>query len=339
MLQAKEKQLLRVTVGILLLLILSGSILMIANRGDSEPADSAAVLSEPSGTLQLLVAGTDRASGLADVLMLVSVNGETGEVCMLQIPRDTYGQYTKRSYRKLNGMIRSLGDMEAAKDFLSDAMGISIDRYLLLSPDAFRSAVDAVGGVELVLEEPMDYNDPAQGLSIHLPAGRQTLDGRAAEYFVRYRSDYVRGDLGRMDAQKQFLAALLGKVRGSMSVWSLGRLAVSLLDEVETDLSVSEIMTLAGTVFSAKSEQVLFVTAPGTDVIGENSGASYYVLSAPSMERLLGEYFGGQRGAFDPEGLFCYPSEVFRRAYRAEVAYVPISANEIEKNGIEIPRT
>ena len=338
MLRTNVKQILLISAGVLALLLLSVSILLFAEK-DGSAVDQATLLSQDQGSLRILVAGTDRASGLADVLMLVSVDRDTGEVCILQLPRDTYGQYTDRSYRKLNGICRTLGSMEKAKDFLSRSMGISIDRYVLLSPDAFRSAVDAVGGVELTLTEPMDYNDPAQGLSIHLPAGRQTLDGKAAEYFVRYRSDYVRGDLGRMDAQKQFLAALLGKVRETMSVLTLGKLAVTMLDEVETDLSVSEVMTLAGAVFSSTAEKVLFVTAPGTDVIGENSGASYYVLSKPSMEKLLQDYFDGQAGAFDPQGLFCYPSAVFQKAYGKEVPYEAISAETVAKNGIEIPRT
>ena len=45
--------------------------------------------------LTFLVGGTDRASGLTDVLMLVTLRTDTGSACVLQIPRDTYAAYTE----------------------------------------------------------------------------------------------------------------------------------------------------------------------------------------------------------------------------------------------------
>ena len=292
---------------------------------------------EEKGSFRILVGGTDRTSGLCDVLMLVSLDRDTGEVWIVQLPRDTYAGYTNGSYRKLNGAPAALGGMAEIRDFLADALGITIDRYVRLSPDALVEAVDALGGVELTLEKALNYDDPTQGLSIHLPAGQQTLDGKAAEQFVRYRSGYVRGDLGRMDAQKIFLSALMSRVRSVDSPLILGKMALSLLDDVETDLGVAELLSLVRDALSIESQNVFFVTAPGADAVGEKSGASYYVLSRDGMAELLREHLGAEDGSFDRQGVFLHPdSKRFRAIYEGYSPYLIYSASEIAENGIRI---
>ena len=271
---------------------------------------------------RLLVAGEDESGGLCDVLILLSIHQESGEVWGLQLPRDTYAAYSEGSYRKLNGAARILGGMEALCDFLEEGLGVSIHRYLRLSPDALRQGVDALGGVLLTLEEPMDYEDPAQGLSIHLPAGEQLLNGEAAEQFVRYRWGYARGDLDRLDAQKKFLTALYRRIKETVTPLTAVRLATSLMGEVETDLTLPDLTLLARLLFFAEERSVFLVTAPGEEATATQSGASYYVLSAKGMDELLSERFGGNAGAFDPKEVFLNDRyATFERIYRERRTY------------------
>ena len=266
-------------------------------------------------SFRFLVAGSDATSGLCDVLMLVSIDRATHEVFVLQLPRDTYANYTEKSYRKLNGAVAELGGMDGFAEFLSEALGVSIDRTLHLSPSAFRTIVDSLGGVEIELPRDLDYDDPAQRLSIHLKAGRQTLDGAAAEQFVRYRAGYAQGDLDRIDAQKLFLSALFHKV-STLGMLGAATLAMKMRGVVDTDLGASDILALSEELFSISSEQVYFVTAPGEAVTATKSGASYYALSAPAMDELLFRYFGAKQGGFDPRGVFLNESyESFRKIY------------------------
>lgn len=264
---------------------------------------------------RFLVAGSDATSGLCDVLMLISVDRTSHEVFVLQLPRDTYAEYTEKSYRKLNGAYASLGGMDGFAEFLSEALGVSIDRTLHLSPSAFRTAVDAIGGVEIELPRDLDYEDPSQGLSIHLKAGQQTLYGAEAEQFVRYRAGYAQGDLDRIDAQKLFLSALFRKI-SSLGVRQTASLALRLRSEVDTNLDAADIFTLAGELISLSPERVYFVTAPGAAVTAEQSGASYYALSAPAMAELLSLYFGAKEDSFDRGGVFLNERyESFRKIY------------------------
>ena len=153
-----------------------------------------------------LLLGQDEAAGLTDVVILAHV--EAGRMCMAQIPRDTYLRYTDQNYKKINGAVKS-GGAAALCEALEQALPVVIDGYVLLDLDCVRDAVDLLGGVEIDVPCDMDYEDPTQGLSIHLKKGRTHLSGAEAVHFVRYRAGYVRGDLGRVDAQKLFLAAFL----------------------------------------------------------------------------------------------------------------------------------
>ena len=72
--------------------------------------------------------------------------------------------------------------------------------------------MDNLSGIEIDLPYDMDYEDSSQNLSIHLKAGKQTLGGKEALGFLRYRSGYVTGDLGRIDAQKLFLNAFINRL-------------------------------------------------------------------------------------------------------------------------------
>jgi LCP family protein required for cell wall assembly len=157
---------------------------------------------------RFLLLGCDQSTKLTDSIMLVTVNETKKETSILQIPRDTYTEFTKKDYKKLNGAMSELGQKNL-KRFLSDAIGVPIDFFVILKLDFFDDLVDAIGGVDIEIPEDMHYADPSQGLKIDLSQGRAHLSGREAEHFVRYRSGYVNADLGRLDAQKLFLKALL----------------------------------------------------------------------------------------------------------------------------------
>lgn len=291
------------------------------------------------GRQNILVAGQDRTVGLCDFLMLVSVDHASGRTCLLSLPRDTFAAYNNGSYCKLNGAMQALGGMEGFCSFLRESMGVPVDRYLLMDPDALRVAVDAVGGVEMTLPEPMDYEDPAQGLSIHLPAGTQTLDGRKAEQFVRFRADYTSGDLGRIDAQKMFLASFLRTLKSKITLPALIKLVCMVPEHTETDLSVGELVSLGKAALASDGGAVSFFTLPGKACTVSQTGASYYVLSAPATSELMTQMFGAEVDSFDPKEVFCHHrNAAFRKIYDEYIPYEGISMAQIEEKGIQIDR-
>lgn len=274
-----------------------------------------------SGVLNFLVCGVDRASGLCDVIILAQLDRENGAMSLVQIPRDTYAAYTEGSYRKLNGAPHALGGIEAFVDFLEAAFRVPIDHYLQLDLDCVGDVVDAIGGVTLDVPVDMDYEDASQNLSIHLKAGVQTLDGDTAEQYLRYRSGYVTADLGRLDAQKRFVSALLTEIRGHTTLPDLIHLVRTLYGRVTTDLTVGEAIRLVSVARKLSPDRLVMETLPGEATrTGVDSGAWYYVLyrdaALDAVNRLL-RVTDAPIDSFDPDGCFTsssYPH--FEAIYR-----------------------
>ena len=279
-----------------------------------------------------LLLGQDRASGLTDVIMLASINTHTRSVTVVQIPRDTYARYTDGSYKKLNGAANALGGVEGLRAFLSQSLGVTIDGYLALDLASFRRIIDTVGGVEIELDRAIRYTDAEQGLFIDLPSGRQVLDGKKAEMLVRYRKGYADGDIGRLGAQKKFLASLFASMQQKVNSDNAYPLAEALMDGLDTDIGIATAVALGLEALTTESERLIFVTAPGEQTVAEKSGASYYVLSAASTDSLLCEYFGKSEGqSFDESLAFRHPSyEGFISIYESAREPLIVSANELQ---------
>ena len=279
--------------------------------------------------LCVLIVGKDKASGLADVIMLASFNKSANKACILQIPRDTYADYGG-SYFKINGALRALGE-EGMCQFLSEAMAIEIDGYISLELAGFRALVDAIGGVEMNVDRALKYSDPYQNLYIDLPAGKQVLDGKQAEMLVRYRSGYARGDLDRLDVQKKFLAAFFVSLKKKITPFNIYSVASGALPYLKTNVSAGELVSLGLNVITLDNGDISIATLPGEDAISSISGGSFYVASAPSSSELLEKYFFAERNGFDKKRCFLHPSlESFKAIYQKKVENRVFLADEMK---------
>ncbi len=279
--------------------------------------------------VRLLLLGRDRASGLADVIMLVSLDTEGDRAFVMQIPRDTYAYYGIDGHRKLNSAPAYLGE-EGMCRFLESSLGIRLDGYISLELDAFCAVIDRIGGVEMELDAPLNYEDPEQGLYIHLPRGKQVLDGKSAEKLVRFRSGYADGDLGRLDAQKKFLAAFCKKIKSSVNIGNAYGLANDILPHLKTNISAPRLVRSGVEALQTELADISFFTLPGQSVISASSGASFYVMSAPSAEEALCQYFGKVEGELDRDKAFLHPThQNFRLAYEKKAEYSVYSAREL----------
>ncbi|MBQ7391764.1 MAG: LCP family protein [Clostridia bacterium] len=290
--------------GLLLSLALFATALFV---GAQEPTDTepTAGLFQKERVTRILLLGCDRASGLADSILVVSINEDEKCASILQIPRDTYAEYTDRDYKKINGALSTFGE-SGIKDFFSSALGIPIHHFAVVKLDLFCKMVDAVGGVDIDVPQKMEYHDPAQDLHISLEAGRQHLDGKTAEHFVRYRAGYVNADLGRLDAQKLFLRAFAQRCR-DLTPPDYFRLAGASLTGVQTDIGIADAVRLSKILRECDPDTVPMQTLAGQAVKGQ-SGAWYYVLNREGACRQINELTYPETpinlSDFDADGLF-----------------------------------
>jgi LCP family protein required for cell wall assembly len=149
---------------------------------------------------------TGQAAGRrTDTMMLLHLPRGGGSPTLVSLPRDSYVPIPGHGSNKLNAAYAFGGPKLLART-VESVTGIRIDHYMEVGFDGFASTVDAVGGVRLCVDQPM--HDPKAGLD--LPAGCQVLDARKALGYVRTRAS-ARGDLDRVERQREFLGALVDK--------------------------------------------------------------------------------------------------------------------------------
>jgi LCP family protein required for cell wall assembly len=215
----------------------------------------------PPASLDVMLLGLDARPGegtmtRADTIMIAGIQPGQLRVSMLSIPRDLYFSAGEYGEERINA-IHMLGEMETPQrgvslmqTSLGAALGVRIDRYVRVDFRAFVALVDAVGGVTIGIERPIDdYAYPAEDggtMLVHFDAGWQALDGERALQYARTR--HGDDDYRRAERQQQVLTALLGKLiqpqhwAATLNVWG---------EYVDTDLSLWDAVAIGPTlVFS-----------------------------------------------------------------------------------------
>ena len=122
----------------------------------------------------------------------------------LSIPRDTLVEIPGHGEDKINAAF-AYGGPDLTVETLEDFTGLSVNNYVVIDFDGVEDIVDALGGVEVEVEEPISVG--LDGQKVEIPAGKQNLDGLEALAYVRYRGGPT-ADIGRIDHQQKFLSAL-----------------------------------------------------------------------------------------------------------------------------------
>lgn len=250
----------------------------------------------------VLVLGKDYDSNRTDAIICVYFNYDTGSVSTLQIPRDTYvtdGDYTGRintllpRYRETAAGGGSADPLDVGIHSLmtkiTDDFGVPLNGYIFIDSEAVEAVTDAVGGVTLNVPTDIDYTDKARGIDLHLKEGTQRLDGAQAAQFIRYRQGYPQSDIGRINAQKLYAAAMLDKLMGFSSVTTAVNVVNALAAYIKTDLTAERLSLLATKLFLADKDSVVMYTLPGDGVTV--NGASYYGTYTDKLATILSNGF------------------------------------------------
>lgn len=163
--------------------------------------DSRADLSEQQRTD---LSTGDAAGARTDTIMLVH-NPPSGRPMIVSLPRDLYVPIPGIGDSKINAAFNSGGPQLLVRT-VQDLTGIRIDHYAEIGFGGFDTLVDAVGGVDVCLDQPI--NDPKAGPP--LKKGCHRLNGKQALTLVRSR-DFPQADLVRVVNQRKFLAALISR--------------------------------------------------------------------------------------------------------------------------------
>jgi len=190
-------------------------------------------------------AGPDRQGLRPDSISVASVDAETGQVTLIGIPRNleqvpfsegspmwevlpngydcgskclidylyTYGELDWAYLYPDAAEKNSSPGIEAIRDAAEGVLGIEIPYYVLIDMQGFSDLIDAMGGIDITIEErvPWGANEDLNGNPLppagYFEAGQHHLDGRAALEYARTR--YGTTDYQRMSRQRQVQQAML----------------------------------------------------------------------------------------------------------------------------------
>lgn len=249
------------------------------------------------GKMNILMMGLDDGKTRADTIMLASVDKKNHCVKLLSIPRDTKVEVNGKTI-KINACMGYKSREELMITKIKEITGIPIHYYAEVDFDGFKDIIDILGGIDYDVPYDMNYDDPVQGLSIHLKKGQQHLDGQAAHDYVRFRhnnngtapGDYALGDPGRINAQQAFLKELVRQKLQPQYLLKAPELAKAISEHVKTNFTVAEGLKYVGMLKKMDSESFqTFVLPGGSKTI---SGASYYIYDAAKTKQLVLEEFG-----------------------------------------------
>jgi LCP family protein required for cell wall assembly len=196
-------------------------------------------------------------SARADTLILVGVNFAEKSARMLSVPRDLWVQLpglpqvpegrinTAYHYGQLyQAPGGGPGELTAV---FANTFGLRVDRYVVVSFAAFEQAIDAIGGIEVNIPEPIHdghypLRDGSGTIAIDFPAGQVHLDGSNALIYARIRHD--SSDFRRMRRQQQVLMAVRNRLLSPQTLPHLPALAQVLLGAAHTNLSLEDLALL-----------------------------------------------------------------------------------------------
>nr|HPL82467.1 LCP family protein [Anaerolineaceae bacterium] len=204
--------------------------------------------------------GQDYLYGLADVIRVIRFDFVNKTMNMIAIPRDAIiempeGTFLIESPMKINqayltgtaGWTGKIGEGNGAitlAQAIDYNFGIASEHYMVVNFDAVENIIDAIGGVEVDLPEPV-YDEAWGGF----PSGVQLLDGERALDLMRIRAAY--SDEFRIENQTLVLKALFNKLKRPEMLLKIPELVNQFSENVLTDLN-PETMINIGTCLLTK---------------------------------------------------------------------------------------
>jgi len=307
-----------------------------SDRGIVRQALSGEDLCPGQNEVNVLVMGTDERTegGRADTIMLVMLRKDTKRVAAVSMPRDLKVLLPGHGAQKINAVYsyhreNGNGELMTARA-VEQILNTHVDRYIKTDVTKFPKLFDALGGLELYVDQDMKYNDNAGGLHIDLTKGYHHLDGEQIEGFVRHRHDRRKSlessDFERTQRQQYVLKELVRQKAHLSSVTRLPQVVQTLKDMVTTDMTMDELVSLGLLASKMDLENVVFRVVP---THAERSSAWYAVLepgpTAEMMAQLTTILDGGEIDEYENPELNPHigdgslvPAQVAERKRQAE---------------------
>jgi len=228
--------------------------------------------------------------GQSDTMMLLRFDPEKKKMVVLSIPRDTKILLGKYGEQKINDANVVGGAARAASEVSKLLNGVSVDRYVRLNVLGVIELVDILGGLTIDVPKDMKYTDETQHLFVDLKKGKQHLNGDQVMQLLRFRHD-LYGDLGRMQRQQLVIRALISEILKPSTIAKIPELLQSIKSDIDTNLSVEELIALAGFTAHRNRDEIQGLVVPGDFNGNGRHSISYWLPDQKHIQLMMAEYF------------------------------------------------
>jgi len=240
----------------------------------------------------------DSAGQRTDTIMIV-YSPPGGRPVLISIPRDSYLPIPENGSNKINAAY-ALGGPELLVATIEQNTGLRVDGYLEIGFGGFVNIIDSLGGIQMCLPKAIKDADA----HINLPKGCQILSGIDALGYVRMRKADPRGDLGRVERQREMLAAIADKAASPASVlnpvryWTLSNASAGAV-KIGDDTSLRQMITLALAMRKVAGSNGLTLTVPISDSGASTPAGSAVLWDTKKAEDMFSDIARGDTSELD----------------------------------------
>ncbi|MCL1950993.1 MAG: LCP family protein [Turicibacter sp.] len=211
-------------------------------------ASGNSLMGSPFSLLLIGKDSLDDFDGLADTLILTTINPENLSVTLTTIPRDTFAHIPAIGYSRDKINHASNFGVQAVVDAVEGLFGMDISYHVTVNFAAVVELVDTLGGIEVDVPISFTEQNSRRQFGSHLievEAGRQILNGEQALALARHRHSLANQDLGRAAHQQLVIEAILRQVLGNTrNINEFLALFAVLGNNIETNLSVGQMSSV-----------------------------------------------------------------------------------------------
>jgi len=252
----------------------------------------------PPDVINVVLLGSDRRRPKepwrTDSIILVSIDRWNRTVGLLSIPRDLWVYIPEVGYGRINsadvlGELNKVrgGGLELVKRTIEYNLGFPVHRYARIDFNGFIKIIDSLGGVDIDVD--CAINDTFTRTIFQ--AGVQHMDGETALKYARSR--YTTSDFDRSRRQQKVLQAIWRKVQERGLLQSLPMLWGTIKDTVQTDIGITEMLTLGYVAARLQPQQIRtqVMNPPVTRSWTTPEGAQVLLANQPMFNQMLERFF------------------------------------------------
>lgn len=243
--------------------------------------------------------GTGSTEGRRTDTIMLLYRPPSGRSALVSLPRDSLVDIPGRNRNKLNASY-AFGGAPLLVETVELNTGIRIDGYMEVGFVGLVDTVDALGGIEVCLEAPIQDRDS----HLDLPAGCQNIDGVTTLGYVRMRKADPRGDLGRIERQREVIGKVAREAMNPLSLlnpvtyWRLN-MAISNSVGRSDSLGLGGLFAVGSGFISSALGSGLSLTVPVADANASTSVGSAVIWDEAASTEMFQAIIGGDTEALE----------------------------------------